>query len=210
MATSRLSEFLSNISSHFPYYGALMCAVIPVNPLKFNLYNLSKKINKKWIEMTRSGSRWQEVDRDDKKWIEMWDPRWPHSTFVPCFNVARCHHTQDITDFPFNLWPKFGVWVQDVCWPASFLIGFFVCFRCAMKTWYLKWFPKIILPRKLTCSLKINGWKMYFLLNWSLFRGHVSFQGYTNLYQSLDSEIWDLSVFQVMILRMKGLKYRMV
>ncbi len=51
LATSRLSEFLSNISSHFPYYGALMCAVIPVNPLKFNLYNLSKKINKKWIEM---------------------------------------------------------------------------------------------------------------------------------------------------------------
>ena len=32
-------------------------------------------------------------------------------------------------------------------------------------------------PEKLTCPLKINGWKMYFLLKWSLFRGHVSFQG---------------------------------
>ncbi len=34
-----------------------------------------------------------------------------------------------------------------------------------------------LLPRKLTCPLKINGWKMYFLLKWSLFRGHVSFPG---------------------------------
>ena len=28
-------------------------------------------------------------------------------------------------------------------------------------------------PRKLTCPLKINGWKMYFLSRW----GYVSFQG---------------------------------
>ena len=28
-----------------------------------------------------------------------------------------------------------------------------------------------ILPKKLTCPLKINGWKMYFLLKQSLFRG---------------------------------------
>ena len=32
-------------------------------------------------------------------------------------------------------------------------------------------------PWKLTCPLKINGWKMYFLLKWSLFVGHVNFQG---------------------------------
>ncbi len=32
-------------------------------------------------------------------------------------------------------------------------------------------------PRKLTCPLKLNGWKMYFLLKWSLFGGHVNFQG---------------------------------
>ena len=32
-------------------------------------------------------------------------------------------------------------------------------------------------PRKLTCPLKINGWKMYFLLKQFLFRGHVSFRG---------------------------------
>ena len=31
-----------------------------------------------------------------------------------------------------------------------------------------------ILPWKLTCPLKIDGWKMYSLLKWSLFRG---FQG---------------------------------
>ena len=32
-------------------------------------------------------------------------------------------------------------------------------------------------PGKLTCPLKINGWKIYFLLKSSLFRGHVSFRG---------------------------------
>ena len=37
-----------------------------------------------------------------------------------------------------------------------------------------------ILPGKLTCPLKINGWKMHFLLKLSLFRGHVSFQGCTH------------------------------
>ena len=31
-------------------------------------------------------------------------------------------------------------------------------------------------PKKLTCPLKINGWKMiHFLLKWYLFRGHVFF-----------------------------------
>ena len=35
----------------------------------------------------------------------------------------------------------------------------------------------IVHPWKLTCPLKINGWKMYFLLRWSLFGGHVNFQG---------------------------------
>ena len=40
----------------------------------------------------------------------------------------------------------------------------------------LSWHPKktgFLLPGKLTCPLKIHGWKMYFLLKWSLFRGHV-------------------------------------
>ena len=31
-------------------------------------------------------------------------------------------------------------------------------------------------PLKTNMSLKINGWKMYFLLKWSLFGGHVNFQ----------------------------------
>ena len=35
-------------------------------------------------------------------------------------------------------------------------------------------------PGKLTCPLKINGWKMYFLLKQSFFRGHVSFLGCTS------------------------------
>ena len=35
-------------------------------------------------------------------------------------------------------------------------------------------------PSKLTCPLKIDGWKMYSLRKWSLFRGYVSFQGCTN------------------------------
>ena len=34
-----------------------------------------------------------------------------------------------------------------------------------------------VLSRKLTCPLKINGWKMYSLLNQSLFRGHDSCRG---------------------------------
>ena len=32
-------------------------------------------------------------------------------------------------------------------------------------------------PKTNECPLKINGWKMYFLLKWSLSKGHVSFQG---------------------------------
>ena len=36
----------------------------------------------------------------------------------------------------------------------------------------------LVLPRKLTYHLKIDGWKTTFLLKWSLFRGHVSFGGY--------------------------------
>ncbi len=36
---------------------------------------------------------------------------------------------------------------------------------------------ELIISWKLTCPLKINGWKMYSLLKWSLFRGHVSFRG---------------------------------
>ena len=31
-----------------------------------------------------------------------------------------------------------------------------------------------LLPWKLTCPLKIDGWEMYSLLKWWLFRGHVS------------------------------------
>ena len=32
-------------------------------------------------------------------------------------------------------------------------------------------------PKTNKCPLKINGWKMYFLLKWHLSRGHVSFRG---------------------------------
>ena len=37
-----------------------------------------------------------------------------------------------------------------------------------------------LLSWKLTCPLKINGWKMYSLLKQSLFRGHVNFRGCTH------------------------------
>ena len=38
-----------------------------------------------------------------------------------------------------------------------------------------------LLPRKLTCPLKIKGWKMSFLLKWSPLRGLFSFQGCTSI-----------------------------
>ena len=38
----------------------------------------------------------------------------------------------------------------------------------------------VVYPLKTSeCPLKIDGWKMYSLLKWPLFRGHVSFQGCT-------------------------------
>ena len=33
-----------------------------------------------------------------------------------------------------------------------------------------------LLTFRISIALKINGWKMHFLLNWSLFSGHVSFR----------------------------------
>ena len=56
-------------------------------------------------------------------------------------------------------------------------------FRClfSSKSWQLfrHFQANNLLPWKLTCPLKINGWKMYFLLKEFLFRGHVSFRGCT-------------------------------
>ena len=37
--------------------------------------------------------------------------------------------------------------------------------------------PSITPLKTNECPLKINGWKMYFLLKWFLFWGHVNFQG---------------------------------
>ena len=43
-------------------------------------------------------------------------------------------------------------------------------------TWQKRhFFWEFVHSWKLTCPLKINGWKMYSLLKQSLFRGHVSF-----------------------------------
>ena len=58
-----------------------------------------------------------------------------------------------------------------------------------------------VLPGKLTCPLKINGWKMYFLLKWSLFRGHslvfrgVIFRETPNFGELrwFESEVWQLT-----------------
>ena len=41
-----------------------------------------------------------------------------------------------------------------------------------------------LLPGKLTCPPKTNGWKMYFLLKQSFFRGHVSFLGCIDCFPS--------------------------
>ena len=51
---------------------------------------------------------------------------------------------------------------------------------------FFKRVEPIIVPRKLTCPLKINVWKMYFLLTQSLFWGHVSFQGCIEDYRRVD------------------------
>ena len=42
-----------------------------------------------------------------------------------------------------------------------------------------------ILPGKLTCPMKINGWKMHFQLKYSFFEGHVSFPGHIRLYYGI-------------------------
>ena len=47
----------------------------------------------------------------------------------------------------------------------------------ALIGWFIPQIHLCLLPWKLTCPLKIDGWKMHSLLKWSLFRGHVSFQG---------------------------------
>ena len=36
---------------------------------------------------------------------------------------------------------------------------------------------RLVYPLKTNMSLKINGWKMYFLLKWPFFGGHVNFPG---------------------------------
>ena len=125
------------------------------------------------------------MDRDGLTWE---DVRSKMTMFqhVPCFNVACCHHTQDITDFPFNLWPKFGVWVQELSL-ASFIFHrvFFVCFRCAMKTWYLKWFLKSTFPETGNSLLKIGHPKMETRIPTIIFRGKMLFSGSVWPYQSL-------------------------
>ena len=68
-------------------------------------------------------------------------------------------------------------------------VGVFWVWKKMKKTCLLAWpvFPLVFLKallwnqalllRKLTCTLKINGWKMYSPLKQSFFRGHVSFLG---------------------------------
>ena len=51
---------------------------------------------------------------------------------------------------------------------------------------------------KLTCPLKIHGWKMYFLLKQSLFRGYVSFrEGITKIVGRLVRPFWGRKFFSI-------------
>ena len=50
-------------------------------------------------------------------------------------------------------------------------------FQSGSKQWPSNPEEKSLHPWKRTCPLKINGWKISFLLKWSLFGGHVNFQG---------------------------------
>ena len=50
-------------------------------------------------------------------------------------------------------------------------------FQSGSKQWPSNPEERSLHPWKWTCPLKINGWKISFLLKWSLFGGHVNFQG---------------------------------
>ena len=72
-----------------------------------------------------------------------------------------------------------------VVWPNIHLqlnwFGVPGCCVCLLRRFGYTCKFYIILSGKLTCPLKINGWKMYSLLEQSFFRGHVSFLGCTSL-----------------------------
>ena len=51
--------------------------------------------------------------------------------------------------------------VQSLFWTAQWYV-YYDTGNVVFVLYYL-------LPAKLTCPLKINGWKIYFLLKWSLF-----------------------------------------
>ena len=69
-----------------------------------------------------------------------------------------------------NVSPKGARYGRCECWEP---FGFHKASNCSLERVPVS----CLLTGKLTCPLKINGWKMYFLLKYSLLRGHVSFRG---------------------------------
>ena len=81
------------------------------------------------------------------------------------------------------MWLENGGWYFQISRPKKLPTDSFLedlSLRPLEVSHLMYWKVGEFLPGKLTCPLKINGWKMYFLLKQSLFRGHVSFQGCIN------------------------------
>ena len=101
--------------------------------------------------------------------------------FIPCQKTDEQNHPEDNQKLP----GFFGNSSRP-SWANSWVVGFFESkeinhpwmfvffFFCGFDS---PWDSSPLLPWKPTCPLKINGWKMYSLLNKSRFKGHVSFQG---------------------------------
>ena len=69
--------------------------------------------------------------------------------------------------------------------------------RIGWKDDFLRWIPPWKTMEILTCSLKINGWKMHFLLKFPFFRGHVSnFGGVVGWKKLQVGDIWSRCVLK--------------
>ena len=101
--------------------------------------------------------------------------RWKILSFqVLCYSVSFRECNLRIEQGWVSFWKK--ITLKTKTFPSNF-----VGLKNDAFSWDEKSVTKIsqgnLHPWKLTCTLKINGWKMYFLLKWSLFGGHVNFQG---------------------------------
>ena len=100
----------------------------------------------------------------------------PKKQVFPCFSSFPPFNYGNVTEAPFRhavFIPPFGLWHE---WPCPMAMeeiqtkkrdGQLRCqqLRCGCFGFFLA-DEQLLLPRKLTCPLKINGWKMYFLLKY--------------------------------------------